>query len=77
MEFNIGDKVITTDFADYDKNVPKGTCGTIVRIRYRYQDTPNAYNQYKVKFRDYSTDIGNTDNLYTKYNIKKIVDLPE
>ena len=72
MEFEIGDKVITTDFADYDKNVPKGTVGTIVRIRSRYQGTPNAYYQYKVKFNDYPTDLGNLDNLFSRYNIKKI-----
>lgn len=71
MEFKIGDKVITTGLAVYDNTVPIGLIGNIVRIRSRYQSTPNAYKQYKVEFKGYPTNIGNTDNLYTKYNIQK------
>ena len=70
MNFKIDDKVITTGFANYEQNVPKGTNGIIVNIRARYQGTTNAYKQYKVKFDQYPTDINNLDNLYADYNIK-------
>jgi ATP-dependent exoDNAse (exonuclease V) alpha subunit len=32
------------------KNIPNGTMGTIMRLRKRYENTPNFYTLYVVKF---------------------------
>ena len=50
QQFHIGDKIITTGFAYYEKNVPIGERGTVIRIRNRYKGTTAEYNQYKVEF---------------------------
>ena len=72
--FQLNDRVITTGFAYYEKSVPVGEKGTIVKIRHRYSGTPNAYNQYKVDFDkdEYKTDWDNLDNLYDKSHIELI-----
>ena len=71
-EFQIGDKVVTTGYAYYEKNVPIGTHGTIIRLRHRYSGSSAEYYQYKVKFDDlkYDTSDSNIDNLYSHSNIE-------
>ena len=71
-EFQIGDKVITTGYAYYEKNVPRGSKGIIIRLRHRYSGSTAEYYQYKVKFDDplYDTSDSNLDNLYSNSNIE-------
>jgi hypothetical protein len=70
-EFQIGDRVITTGYAYYEKNVPMGSKGTIIKLRHRYSGSSAEYYQYKVKFDDprYDTSESNLDNLYTDNHI--------
>jgi hypothetical protein len=71
-KFNIGDKVITIGYAYYEKKVPIGEIGTVIKIRNRYKGTTAEYNQYKIDFdkSEYKTDEGNLDNLYSDYSIE-------
>jgi hypothetical protein len=72
--FQVNDKVITTGFAYYEKNVPIGEKGIIVKIRHRYSSTHHEYNQYKVVFDNdkYKTDLNNLDNLFDQNHIELI-----
>lgn len=50
------------------KKIPNATLGTIMRLRNRYENTPNFYTLYVVKFDgfDYS------DELIDQYNLSAI-----
>jgi len=76
--FNIGDKVIVTGKPAYNNLsqypvVPEQTIGHVIKIRHRYQNTPNEYFQYKVSFNGYS-DGDDLTNLYSEYNIQLVKD---
>ena len=73
MDYQIGDKVITTGLSIFNKKVPIGSIGTIIKIRERYPGTSNAYKQYKLEVLGHITNRNNLDNMYTDYNIKKLV----
>jgi hypothetical protein len=70
-KFSLGDRVITTGYAYYEKNVPIGAIGTIVKIRNRYSGSACEYNQYKVEFLEekYFTSVDSLDNLYTETSL--------
>lgn len=72
--FEIGNRVITKGYAYYEKKVPIGTTGTIIRLRHRYSGQACEYYQYKVKFDDsqYDTADGNLDNLYADTSLELI-----
>lgn len=47
--------------------------GTIVKIRQRYQNTPNEYSQYQIHIDGYNTPIKDSlDFLFNNYDIIKI-----
>ncbi len=72
MEYNIGDVVQTVGMAYYDKEVPVGTVGTVMRIRDRYQGTRNAYKQYKVKFKGIMYNVDDINHLYSSFALRKV-----
>jgi hypothetical protein len=74
MHLTIGNRVKTTGRSNYseDNPAPVGTLGTIVAIRKRYQNTPNAYVQYKVMLDGYKHNLDSLDYLYTTYNLELI-----
>ena len=59
-EFSIGDRVTKINDSHYPnlnfsgkKIIPFGTKGTVMRLRKRYEHTPNFYVLYIIKFDDY------------------------
>ena len=63
----VGNIVKTINTACYDKMVPIGTVGEIIKIRKRYVRTINEYYQYLVKFDEYPELLRNQlNNLYTR-----------
>lgn len=68
-QYDIGDRVITTSKPVYDGKIPIGTSGTIIKIRKRYQDSPNAYCQYKIHVDGYD-DGDDLTNLFDEMDIK-------
>ena len=77
-KFQIGDQVKTTGLSNYNtqNQMPIESIGVITKLRKRYQGTPNAYVQYKIKFENQvHNKIHNDDNLdhlYNEYNIVKV-----
>ena len=71
-DYQIGDKVITNGSAIYETVsetfVPVGSVGTIIKIRHRYENTPNECKQYKVSFDTYP-DGDDVTNLYSDFNL--------
>lgn len=70
-DFQIGDSIKTMGFADYDRQTPIGSIGTIVHIRHRYQGTPSEYKQYRIEFDEHSSNC-QLKNLYRPRNMEKI-----
>jgi hypothetical protein len=74
MIYQVGDKVKVLGESTYGNVdniiIPNETIGTIINVRERYKNTPNAYNQYRVKFDNYKypSDDG-LHNLYEEYAI--------
>ena len=51
----------------------KNDIGIIVRIRERYKNTPNEYNQYKVDIKEkQNSNINSIDDMYEIYSIIRI-----
>jgi hypothetical protein len=69
-EIKIGDKMSVNDHSCYPQDIqpPLNSIGTVIQIRQRYKNTPNAYNQYKLSFPDIP-DGDDLTNLYTSNNI--------
>lgn len=68
-QYSVGDIVITTSKPVYGGEIPIGSKGTIIGIRRRYQDSPQAYCQYKVHVSGYD-DGDSLTNLFDEMNIK-------
>lgn len=69
-EIEIGDNMKVHDRPCYSQDIqpPQDSIGKVIGIRYRYKNTPNAYNQYKLSFHDIP-DGDDLTNLYTSNNI--------
>ena len=74
MVFNIGDRVLTNGFPNYDNKIPtpKNSTGTIVYLRKRYQNSPSAYIQYKVHIDGKECNLNDLEDLYNEFDIQKI-----
>jgi hypothetical protein len=69
-DLQIGDRVISCDFAIYDRSVPKGSKGTVVSITERYGKS-DIHRQFKVKFDKYP--LGDVfTNLYYGDRLRRI-----
>lgn len=78
IHFPVGTRVKKTDICFYSHSGDKsgisiGQVGTVIRIRSRYQGTPNAYHLYIVKFDD-ETNF-NDDCLNNQYNYSSLKDI--
>ena len=67
----LGDKVkVLTKASCYvsdefrSEEYPIGTIGYVVYIRYRYENTPNYYCQYKITLEKHFTGINDLRHLY-------------
>ena len=75
--FSVGDRVKKVQICYYSHDGDKsgvefGEVGTIMRIRSRYENTPNAYFLYIVKFDDHLFDDNKLENQYTEFSLELV-----
>ncbi|NDB59406.1 hypothetical protein EB001_13290 [bacterium] len=75
--FTVGDRVKKIRDCYYshagDKSgVEIGEVGTIMRIRSRYENTPNAYVLYIVQFDNHLFDDNKLENQYTESSLELV-----
>ena len=73
----LGDKVrVLTKASCYVSNAseeyPIGTIGYVVYIRYRHENTPNYYCQYKITPEKHFTGINDLQHLYLDTDLSKV-----
>ena len=73
--FNVGDRVKKVQICYYshagdNSGVEIGEVGTIMRIRSRYENTPNAYVLYIVQFDNHLFDDNKLENQYTEFSLE-------
>jgi hypothetical protein len=73
--YNIGARVKKEDYCYYshsgdNSGIPFGAIGTVVKIRSRYMNTPNAYHLYIVQFDGYDNINENElNNQYSEHSL--------
>jgi len=68
--FKLGERVKITSLPVYGGVGSPNDIGTIIRIRERYKNTPNSYNQYKVHIEGkHNSNIGTIDDLYNSFSL--------